>query len=171
VSTPLRSTSPFSERSAPSPAPPPRSVAAPAAALVFCCFFFVKLYTLLDFCVSSLRRGHANLLCTVPSLTDDPRRESSCGGARYPPLVLFVLRAADECSYLRAQCTISLPTPQNVCRGAPANTHCNCRSIIKHTAYITIDAVALHHHKHYSTLACNDLRLQREAWRGALCQG
>ena len=27
-------------------------------------------------CVSSLRRGHANLLCIVPILTDDPRRES-----------------------------------------------------------------------------------------------
>ena len=25
----------------------------------------------------SLRRGHANLLCVVPNLTDDPRRESS----------------------------------------------------------------------------------------------
>ena len=32
--------------------------------------------TLLDLCVSSLRRGHANLLCVVPILTDDPRRES-----------------------------------------------------------------------------------------------
>ena len=37
-----------------------------------------KLVTLLDLCVSSLRRGHANLLCIVPILTDDPRRESSC---------------------------------------------------------------------------------------------
>ena len=27
--------------------------------------------TLLDLCVSSLRRGHANLLCIVPILTDD----------------------------------------------------------------------------------------------------
>ena len=27
---------------------------------------------LLDLCVSSLRRGHANLLCIVPILTDDP---------------------------------------------------------------------------------------------------
>jgi hypothetical protein len=32
--------------------------------------------TLLDLCVSSLRRGHANLLCSVPILTDDPRGES-----------------------------------------------------------------------------------------------
>ena len=26
--------------------------------------------------MSSLRRGHANLICIVPTLTDDPRRES-----------------------------------------------------------------------------------------------
>ena len=39
-----------------------------------------KLCTLLDLCVSSLRRGHANLLCIVPILTDDPRRESICWG-------------------------------------------------------------------------------------------
>ena len=30
----------------------------------------------LDLCVSSLRRGHANLLCIVPILTDDSRRRS-----------------------------------------------------------------------------------------------
>ena len=35
-----------------------------------------KFGTLLDLCVSSLRRGHANLLYIVPILTDDPRRES-----------------------------------------------------------------------------------------------
>ena len=35
-----------------------------------------KIGTLLDLCVSSLRRGHANLLCIVPILSDDPRRES-----------------------------------------------------------------------------------------------
>ena len=40
-----------------------------------------KLFTLLDLCVSSLRRGHANLLCIVPILTDDPRRESKCSKA------------------------------------------------------------------------------------------
>ena len=35
-------------------------------------------------CVSSLRRGHANLLCIVPILTDDPRRPRSLetGGPR-----------------------------------------------------------------------------------------
>ena len=27
-------------------------------------------------CVSSVRRGHANLLRIVPTLTEDPRRES-----------------------------------------------------------------------------------------------
>ena len=35
-----------------------------------------KLVTLPDLCVSSLRRGHANLLCIVPILTDVPRKES-----------------------------------------------------------------------------------------------
>ena len=35
-----------------------------------------KFSALPDLCVSSLRRGHANLLCVVPILTDDPRRES-----------------------------------------------------------------------------------------------
>ena len=40
------------------------------------CMNAKKLFTLLDLCVSSLRRGHANLLCIVPILTDDPRRES-----------------------------------------------------------------------------------------------
>ena len=35
-----------------------------------------EMCTLLDVCVSSLRRGHANLLYVVPSLTDGPRRES-----------------------------------------------------------------------------------------------
>ena len=34
------------------------------------------MFALLDLCVSSLRRGHANTLWIVPSLTDDPRRES-----------------------------------------------------------------------------------------------
>ena len=35
-----------------------------------------KPFSFLDVCVSSLRRGHANILCIVPILTDDPRRES-----------------------------------------------------------------------------------------------
>ena len=35
-----------------------------------------KKFTLLDLCMSSLRRGHANLFCIVPILRDDPRRES-----------------------------------------------------------------------------------------------
>ena len=30
----------------------------------------------LDLCVSSLRRGHANLLCIVPILTDVPKDTS-----------------------------------------------------------------------------------------------
>ena len=52
-----------------------------------------KLFTLLDLCVSSLRRGHANLLCIVPILTDDPRRESKnySGGARDRNKALAIL--------------------------------------------------------------------------------
>ena len=34
------------------------------------------MFTLLDVCVSSLRRGHANTLRIVLILSDDPRRES-----------------------------------------------------------------------------------------------
>ena len=34
------------------------------------------MFTLLDLCVSSLRKGHANLLFIVPVLADDLRRES-----------------------------------------------------------------------------------------------
>ena len=37
---------------------------------------YENVFTLLDVCASSLRRGHANLLCIVPISTDDPRRES-----------------------------------------------------------------------------------------------
>ena len=37
----------------------------------------ISLFTILDVCVSSLRRGHANIIFIVPSLTDDPRRESA----------------------------------------------------------------------------------------------
>ena len=36
----------------------------------------LHLFTLLDLCMSSLRRGRANILCIVPILRDDPRRES-----------------------------------------------------------------------------------------------
>ena len=35
------------------------------------------LFTIVDVCASSLSRGHGNLLCIVPILKDDPRRESS----------------------------------------------------------------------------------------------
>ena len=33
--------------------------------------------TLLDVCESSLRMGHTNILCILPMLMDDPRRDSS----------------------------------------------------------------------------------------------
>ena len=43
-----------------------------------------KVDTILDFCVSSLRRGHANLLCIVPIFTDDA--EAFRTGNELPPL-------------------------------------------------------------------------------------
>ena len=46
-----------------------------------------KLGTLLDLCVSSLRRGHANLLCIVPVLSDDPRGESGKSCTRSADIV------------------------------------------------------------------------------------
>ena len=52
--------------------------------------------TLPDLCVSSLRRGHANLICIVPILTDDPRKESV--KPRIPSLRL-VRPAAAETRY------------------------------------------------------------------------
>ena len=55
---------------------------------IVCARICEKLFTLLDLCVSSLRRGHANLLCIVPILTDDPRRES------IGTYVLYVYRSA-----------------------------------------------------------------------------
>ena len=42
-----------------------------------------KMFTLLELCVSFLRRGHGNLLCVVPILTDDPRRESISEWPKY----------------------------------------------------------------------------------------
>ena len=41
-----------------------------------------EMITLLDLCVSYLRSGHANILCIVPMVTDDPRRESTWQGCR-----------------------------------------------------------------------------------------
>jgi Flp pilus assembly protein TadB len=38
----------------------------------------------LDLCVSSLRRGHANLLCIVPILSDVPEGTISC------PISLYI---------------------------------------------------------------------------------
>ena len=44
--------------------------------------------TLLDVYVSSLRRGRANILCIVPMLVDDPRREFNVQMCSSMPAVL-----------------------------------------------------------------------------------
>ena len=43
--------------------------------LIILTILMCVLFTLLDWRVSSLRRGHANIICVAPSLTDDTRRE------------------------------------------------------------------------------------------------
>ena len=40
--------------------------------------FWCSTFKLLDLCVSSSRRGHADLLCIVPISTNDPRMDSIC---------------------------------------------------------------------------------------------
>ena len=51
------------------------SSSCPSHTIVF--DFKKRTFTLLDVCLSFLRKGHANLLCIVVILTDDPRRESN----------------------------------------------------------------------------------------------
>ena len=69
----------------------PDSAASPLLLLVFGVAYpgpllhVAQEFTLLDLCVSSLRRGHANILCIVPILTDDPRRESISRSPFVPP--------------------------------------------------------------------------------------
>jgi hypothetical protein len=48
----------------------------------------------LDLCVSSLRRGHANLLCIVPILSDVPKDKLLCSASRYK--LIFTL-ATERC--------------------------------------------------------------------------
>ena len=76
-----------------------------------------KMDTLLDLCVSSLRRGHANLLCIVPIVTDDPRRESR----RELSLALKRLGAwARPRRRARALSFAPAPTWRRLCAGAGA---------------------------------------------------
>ena len=58
-------------------------------------------FTLLEWCVSSLRRGHANILCIVPILTDDPRRESKMATAIFV-LNICILKISEASLLLAA---------------------------------------------------------------------
>lgn len=53
---------------------------------------------LLDLCVSSLRRGHANLLCIVPIFADDHRSGSYPFGVRLFLKYLYLARASRTAS-------------------------------------------------------------------------
>jgi hypothetical protein len=59
----------------------------------------------LDLCVSSLRRGHANLLCIVPILTDDSRRRSDRTSA--PVVYIHPTHAARTALWGREKRSIS----------------------------------------------------------------
>ena len=74
------------------------------------------LFTLLDLCVSSLSTGHAKLLCIVPIVKGDPRRESdvACRDMKTaPPPMSKVLwagrltRRANESAALAKEATTS----------------------------------------------------------------
>ena len=105
-----------------------------------------KLFTLLDLCVSSLRRGHANLLCIVPILTDDPRRESiekgRFGRARFNAKALLFVGMAEDASaqfamlrkpgrVLEHSCTsrraTTTPTPRKMAMPTGVQPPCHCR--------------------------------------------
>ena len=58
----------------------------------------IQLLTLLDLRVSSLRRGRANLLCIVPILTDDPRREFPLTSTSMRPAAADNNRNSDQAS-------------------------------------------------------------------------
>jgi hypothetical protein len=51
----------------------------------------------LDLCVSSLRRGHANLLCIVPILSDVPKDELLCPTLYYKLIFNFVSKRCGTC--------------------------------------------------------------------------
>ena len=60
---------------------------------------YITLFTLLDPCASSVRRGHATLLCVVPMLTDDPRRKSK-----------MCMHTSNECIHSQSQSQGCIPT-------------------------------------------------------------
>ena len=80
-----------------------------------------------DLCVSSLRRGHANLPCIVPILTDDPRRESNDRFCRCRLLLLLLLPAA--CCLLQQAAPAA-----TVAAATAAEDHClplaDCRQLL-----------------------------------------
>ena len=72
-----------------------------------------KFGTLLDLCVSSLRRGHANLLCIVPIFADDPRRVSVSSSD--PPVLrdAFMLQCGQVCRFMSNRGELSMNVNAN----------------------------------------------------------
>ena len=68
-----------------------------------------ELFTYLGACASSLRRGHANLPCIVPVLTDDLRRESNRVTAEPQTTKLVIWRLSRTVFIKRRRCVALAP--------------------------------------------------------------
>ena len=104
-----------------------------------------KLVTLLDLCVSSLRRGHANLLCIVPILTDDPRRESTGGVHRRQSTITFLAqfqkllpRLALHRPKAFSRNAASPRSPLRGARNAPAASTCDVFALPARARFLSV---------------------------------
>ena len=99
-----------------------------------------KLCTLLDLCVSSLRRGHANLLCIVPILTDDPRRESENTEPKSRWTTGTQLRKTPSQPKLRifplSRCRAFVGHLSDICRAFVGHLSGICRAFVAHLSRI-----------------------------------
>ena len=99
-----------------------------------------KLFTLLDLCVSSLRRGHANLLCIVPILTDDPRRESENTEPKSRWTTGTQLRKTPSQPKLRifplSRCRAFVGHLSDICRAFVGHLSGICRAFVAHLSRI-----------------------------------
>ena len=96
--------------------------------------------TLLDLCVSSLRRGHANLLCIVPILTDDPRRESENTEPKSRWTTGTQLRKTPSQPKLRifplSRCRAFVGHLSDICRAFVGHLSGICRAFVAHLSGI-----------------------------------
>ena len=121
----------------------------------------ISCFTLLDLCVSSLRRGHANLLCIVPILTDDPRRESEwtspvffcsargthdarCFGTIYAQSLELIVRIAHVLTLSDTCHTIAFSAP-SISNIIPVTAYCSSNQIRPAGPIVSLSRVASCH--------------------------